>query len=151
MAPSSEHAGPRVVLIVDDDEGVRDALAELLAAPGRELLLARDGEEALALAHRAGRPCLVLLDWVMPRADGAAFLAGRDASGALAHVPVFVTSGTHRPEGDPRVQGVLGKPVDLDELRRAVAAACERHCDRAATCPYAPPAARGTGVSAGPG
>ena len=129
---------PRVILVVDDDDSVREALDAVLARPGRRIHAACDGEEALEVVERGVKPCLVLLDWVMPRVDGAAFLASRERSPALRDVPVFVTSATHVSTDDARVQAVLPKPIELDRLLSAVAATCEDHCARRADCPFHP-------------
>src|SRR5690348_4643540 len=61
------------VLIVDDDEEVRTLLADLLSSTGYLVRLACDGQEALSvLRHERG--WVILLDWNMPRLDGAGVL-----------------------------------------------------------------------------
>ena len=131
MAPE-----PRVILVVDDDDAVREALDAVLARPGRVIHVARDGDEAMRVVESGVRPCLILLDWVMPRADGAAFLGARERSPEIRDVPVFVTSATHVTSDDRRIQAVLPKPVELDRLLCTVAGTCEAHCARREHCPW---------------
>ena len=113
-----------LVLIVDDDEDVRESLKEAVELIGREVETAPDGAAALeALAHLV-RPCLILLDLVMPRMDGWRFLAKLRADAQLADIPVVVVSahaGTHPPEG---ADGLLSKPLDLGDLSQTVLAHC---------------------------
>src|SRR5437868_10799700 len=62
------------VLVVDDEEAVRDMLRRMLEARGHEVALAFDGPTALA-AYLGQRPDVVLLDLLMPEEDGLAVLA----------------------------------------------------------------------------
>jgi CheY-like chemotaxis protein len=127
---------PRVILVVDDDVATAEALSQVLARAGRHVLVAHDGEEARRLVEGGVRPCLILLDWVMPRVDGPAFLGWREGSPEVGDVPVFVTSGTHVPEHDVRIQAVLPKPIGLEDLLAAVRSTCTSHCPRLSQCPF---------------
>ena len=80
------------VLVVEDDDRSRFALAELLAPLGEEVLLARDGGEAIALS-REHEPAVVLLDVALPGIDGfeTARLLKLDAG--TRHLPIiFLTA-----------------------------------------------------------
>jgi len=57
------------VLVVDDDAGIRETMADILALEGYEVTLAADGEEAIAIAQRE-RFDVALLDIRMPKMDG---------------------------------------------------------------------------------
>jgi two-component system OmpR family response regulator len=61
--------GPPLVLVADDEEDIVELLAVDLQAEGYEVVLARDGEEAVRLAHQH-RPDIALIDVVMPKLDG---------------------------------------------------------------------------------
>ena len=111
------------VLVVDDDEDVRQALGDVVGLTGRRAVTAEHGLAALA-ALASVRPCLILLDLVMPRMDGWQLLAAIRRDAALAAIPVVVVSahaGNHLPAG---ANGLLRKPVDLYELRRAMVEHC---------------------------
>lgn len=109
------HAGARgTVLVVEDDERIRETLTELLEIEGYAVSAAANGQEALdRLEH--GRPDLILLDMLMPTMDGAEFLAAMRHDDALASIPVTVLSASRY---DPALHDApcLRKPVDLDEL-----------------------------------
>jgi two-component system, OmpR family, alkaline phosphatase synthesis response regulator PhoP len=107
------------VLVVDDESIIRTFLAEGLSDAGYQVLIARDGAEALDSVHRF-HPDAVLLDLLMPVMDGWAFLRERRVQPALAAVPVVVFSAAGR-EGlhdasALRATAVLPKPLNLDVL-----------------------------------
>lgn len=113
------------ILVVDDDLGIRQSLAELLAAEGCAVETAGDGEEALeALASK--RFDLVLSDVVMPRMDGyELFTTVRQRYPSL---PILMMTAFHYDRDHvikrSRMEGLDGvifkKPVDPDRLRDAL-------------------------------
>jgi CheY-like chemotaxis protein len=117
----------RTILVVDDDDDIRDSLRAVLCDEGFQVELASDGLEALAFLHHHPRPCLILLDWMMPRCDGASFLSEREKDPALAGIPVILFSALTGLDADARrlaVAEYLKKPVDLDILIDTI----ERYC-----------------------
>jgi CheY-like chemotaxis protein len=82
------------ILIVDDDREVRDTLQNILTVEGYQVVSAANGLEALELLDDGYRPCIILLDLMMPIIDGWQFLAERAASPALATIPVLVITAT---------------------------------------------------------
>ncbi len=85
--------GTGALLLVDDDERVREALVALLEAQGYPVVGAANGREALdVLRVRGLRPGLILLDLMMPVMDGWQFRAAQLADAELATVPVVVFS-----------------------------------------------------------
>jgi diguanylate cyclase (GGDEF)-like protein len=117
-------AGPRPrVLVVDDEEDARAALAEVLS-PECEVLTAADGEEAVHIA-RQQRLDLVLMDLFMPRLDGLQALQRIRADSGTGDVPVIFVSA----RGDDTVKAraldlgavdYLQKPFSERELRARV-------------------------------
>jgi CheY-like chemotaxis protein len=113
------------VLIVDDERGVAEALAEAIRREGHEVDIADNGAEALdRLAAR--RYDLIVSDTKMPVLDGESFyreLAQRYP--ALRERIVFLTGDVLSREKRAFLEGTgapyLTKPCDLDELRRIVA------------------------------
>lgn len=109
------------VLVVDDDESIRELVALVLEDAGYAVATARNGLEALAQVP-AFEPDLVLLDLNMPVLDGWQTRArlGED----LPQLPVvFMTAGHHPPTEAARhaAAGSLPKPFDLDQLLTLVA------------------------------
>ncbi|HEY6029188.1 MAG TPA: response regulator, partial [Gaiellaceae bacterium] len=80
------------VLVVEDDDRSRFALAELLAPLGEEVLLARDGGEAIALS-REHEPAVVLLDVALPGIDGFETARLLKLDEGTRHLPIiFLTA-----------------------------------------------------------
>jgi len=105
------------VLVVDDDDTIRNFVRLSLEDEGYEVLTARDGSEALALAQQH-HPSVILLDMRMPGMDGWTFSRAYDDT-PFPHAPVIVMTA----EGDARARsfainanGCLSKPFDLEEL-----------------------------------
>ena len=99
----------------------------MLVDEGLAVHAAPNGKEALDWLRLHGsngsRPCVVLLDLMMPVMDGRAFLAARNADSALSTIPVLVITadaGSGDLTGAPGVRGVLRKPLDLDRLLEAI-------------------------------
>jgi CheY-like chemotaxis protein len=119
---------PLLVLVADDDEDLREALAQILVSDGLRVVLAADGQHALDQLAQGVAPCAILLDWMMPRVNGEAFLRARATSTFLSAMPVFVISATHLPEADHRIQGFLAKPFDVVDLLPMLRGVCGEHC-----------------------
>jgi len=114
------------VLLVDDDELLRDLLALRLEVEGHEIITADDG--AAALATLRGMRCdLVVLDIMMPVMDGLRFLRTLRAEIADPPPVVVLSAAGHgaleRELLAAGARGVVRKPVDPSELARHVAAA----------------------------
>jgi len=107
------------ILVIDDDEAIRESL-DLALSPRFEVLLARDGREALALLARGERVDLVLLDLMMPGMDGATFLTEARARGHRFPTLVISADQQHQAIAASLGAASLGKPFDLDTLDDAV-------------------------------
>lgn len=115
---SGDAPAPRTILVVDDDDGVRESVAELLATTGHVVLRASDGREARAVLRRQTVDVLVL-DLRMPGADGFSVLDELDSVSPI----VVVHTATSTPFGSAakrslaaKVFRVLEKPVRPLEL-----------------------------------
>lgn len=111
--------GQSIVLVVDDEDSIRQFLRSALESEGFGVLTAGDGEEALSLcAHTL--PDLILLDLMMPRLDGLGFLHEfRRRFGSDADRPVYIMSAVRTATEHARAAGVAGvfvKPFDLNDL-----------------------------------
>jgi CheY-like chemotaxis protein len=81
----------RRILIVDDEEGFRDGMADLLEMEGYLTAVARDAIEAVRMVPEF-RPEVILLDLRMPLLDGEGFLRGMSGVPATKTVPVVLIS-----------------------------------------------------------
>ena len=82
----------QTILVVEDTPIVREPLARLLRLEGYEVLCAGNGVEALVALK--GRPIdLVLLDVMMPKMNGVAFVEGVRANDRWKHLPIIAITG----------------------------------------------------------
>jgi CheY-like chemotaxis protein len=118
----------RVVLVVDDDPGIREALADLLGEEGYHVVTAMNGVEALDKLREPSlaRPCVILLDLMMPHMNGHQFFAEQQQDRELASIPIVVISadGAVRQKAAQFGGEFLSKPVRIERVLEAV----ERHC-----------------------
>lgn len=120
-----------VVLVVEDDPDIRATLCEALEDHGYSPVGAGNGVEALDYLRSEGeRPCLILLDLMMPVMDGQAFRTEQRADTALADIPVVVISAYRDVEKQAAelATDYLSKPVRLEVLLETA----RKHCDAAA-------------------
>jgi CheY-like chemotaxis protein len=125
---ADEHFPHRgVVMIIEDDEGIRAALGQALVEEGYEVVTADNGHQALDLLQTGPLPSLILLDLMMPVMDGRAFLEARAADPRLADIPVIILTADTRATQDAatlNAQAILAKPLSLQSLLETVAAFC---------------------------
>lgn len=111
---------PSMVLIVDDDADIRDAMMLVLGGSGYHVVTAANGADALrVLAESHRRPCVILLDLMMPVMDGQQFREAQLRDPALASIPVVVVSGdanVKKRAAELGVDGYLMKPIALERL-----------------------------------
>lgn len=108
-----------LVLIVDDEQDVRDVVAGLLQKRGYDTATASNGREALAQLRAGLRPGLILLDLHMPVMDGEEFCEECARNPALADIPIVVISSdtaTAAKVAATHARGHLPKPVPFDRL-----------------------------------
>lgn len=103
------------VMIVDDEESIRLLLEEFLLLEGYTTLSASNGKEALELLRKSSRPCLILLDMMMPVMNGRDFLDALLSDEQLSSIPVLFVSAFENIDTKGSV-GVMKKPVDINKL-----------------------------------
>ncbi|PYQ30947.1 MAG: two-component system response regulator [Acidobacteria bacterium] len=113
------------VLVVEDDSNARQTISIALERKGLRVMVAEDGVEAMrVLALR--RFCVLLLDLVLPKADGYAVIAYVKAN--MPEVPVIVMTSLSADElsGLDRsiVKNVLFKPLPMEEMADRVQGVC---------------------------
>lgn len=119
---TSAHRGN--VLIVEDDEDIRAAMAELLESEGFEVSVASNGQEGLEVLGQMSLPCVVLLDLMMPVMNGEDFLRHMRQDPTFNVVPVIIVTASGRAPL-PGTQGFLKKPFEMNELFATVSAHCQ--------------------------
>jgi chemosensory pili system protein ChpA (sensor histidine kinase/response regulator) len=107
------------ILVVEDDDDIREVVEEILSSEGYRVEVAKDGIDALGKLDGDTRPLLILLDMMMPRMDGETFLRALRARPPLADAPVVVISGNAAARERAHAlhaAACLVKPFELDEL-----------------------------------
>ena len=119
----------RSVLIVEDDNDIREIMVELVAHHGYEPRAARGGQEALDLLNngQCDEPCLILLDWALPLMSGKEFLEMRRATDVIVPIPVIIISGTPPGALPLGATKILRKPFDMESLFKDI----DEYCDEA--------------------
>lgn len=137
----SELTQIRRVLVLDDDEVMRDLLQALLEMQGYEVVLACSGAEALDLIRSAGRFDLVLTDLHMPELEGEQ-LARTLRSALNARTLLIGMSGSLALKAErDALDAFVPKPFDLTQLEQAMKTAQDRRAAVAHEEPASGPAA----------
>jgi signal transduction histidine kinase len=107
----------RTVLIIDDEQDIREIFETVLRYDGYDVLSASDGEQAMDLLRRGARPDAILLDLMMPQMDGWQFRVAQRQDPALASIPVIAVSADRTAKAAAiDANAYLAKPVDVNAL-----------------------------------
>ncbi len=115
-------SGRKRVLIVEDDDAIRQLVSDLLSEAGYEVQTATGGKEGLDRAKKTP-PDLILLDRVMPEGDGTTF-ATTYARTRGKRAPIVALCAARDVEGWARAIGAVAhvvKPFDIEDLLDTVA------------------------------
>ena len=117
------------VLLVEDDDDIREVIQDALERRGYLITAVEDGREALDHLEAAPvKPSLILLDMTMPTMSGWEFLQEQAKHPSIAGIPVVVLSAVANLEKQAESKewaGILTKPVSLEKLLSTVAQFCE--------------------------
>jgi CheY-like chemotaxis protein len=114
------------ILVVEDDTDSRVMLATVLTLQNYRVVTAANGEEGIAMA-RQHRPCIILLDLMMPVMDGEEFRAAQLDDPEIRDIPVVLVTAAH--DGSSRAQSMgalccIKKPLSLKEVTAHVTTYC---------------------------
>jgi DNA-binding response OmpR family regulator len=116
------------ILIVEDDEPIRQSMKELLEDEGYHVSCAHNGQVALeSLLADKNLPDLILLDLMMPVKDGKQFCLDQAACHWIAQIPVVIMSASSNIKIEtmpPQVKGLIEKPADIDQIIKTI----KEHC-----------------------
>jgi CheY-like chemotaxis protein len=113
------------ILVVEDNDDVREMMAVTLELEGHDVSTAVNGRDALAKLHAGSKPCLILLDLMMPVMNGWEFQSALNRDPQLRDVPVVVVSAaTSEMMKKTGAAAYLPKPLDIDQLLDVVCDFC---------------------------
>jgi CheY-like chemotaxis protein len=118
-----------LILVVDDDEATRGIIEQRLRHQGFPTASAPSGQLALRMLHDGAKPCLILLDVMVPGETGWDFVERLLKNPALSSVPVALMSASPAAmQAYRRVRGdrtsILPKPLDVKKLVTLAAQHC---------------------------
>ena len=114
------------ILVVEDNDDVREMMSVTLELEGHEVVTAANGRQALDQLHRGAEPCMILLDLMMPVMNGWQFQEEVSKDPRLAEIPLVVVSAMPGEGGEPLpAAAVLAKPIDIDKLLDVVCEFCD--------------------------
>jgi two-component system, sensor histidine kinase and response regulator len=118
---------PATILVVDDDQDTRDFLATFFQQSGYQVVVAGNGQEALAQASEA-RPDVILLDIVMPDMDGYQVCRLLKDKAITKYIPVVLITVLRKPDDELRgfeagAHDYISKPYNKAELSARITAA----------------------------
>lgn len=111
------------ILVVEDDNSIRELLVELLQSEGYEVAAAVNGLEGIKYLQANGNPDLILIDLMMPIMDGYTFRTEQMKNTEWSKVPVVVMSAEANAKEKMKNFGItafLSKPVELDTILKTV-------------------------------
>ena len=113
------------ILVVDDDDDIRETLVGLLEDEGYQVSAYPTGRDALDALQAGMAPRVILLDLMMPVMDGAEFRRAQLADPALAGIPVvLITAAGLEPIKRSDYSDVLRKPLKIDRVLAVIAEYC---------------------------
>ena len=127
---SGKRRRARVVLVVEDDDGCRDEVRQILESADYVVLEAADGEQALRLllSDRTPEPMVIMLDIWLPGMTGPELLRLLRSNERLARIPVILTSASHAFADYVRINateaGWMPKPFDSETLLAEIGKRC---------------------------
>jgi CheY-like chemotaxis protein len=125
MGVTASAVGERLVMVVDDDDDIRETLTSLLEDEGYQVAGFATGRDALDALQGGLRPRVILLDLMMPVMDGVEFRRAQLADAALASIPVIlITAAGLEPIQRADWSEVLRKPLKVDRVLAVIAEHC---------------------------
>lgn len=110
----------KTILVVEDDEGIRETMRDVLESEGYSVVTAVNGYDGLIKLREFPRPSLVLLDMMMPVMNGREMLDIVLADVRLAPTPVFFVSAIASEVNSRGAAAFMKKPIDINVLYQLI-------------------------------
>jgi CheY-like chemotaxis protein len=125
MGDTANAVGKPLIMVVDDDDDIRETLVGLLEDEGYPVKAFPTGRDALDALLAGLEPRVILLDLMMPVMDGAEFRRAQLADPKLAPIPVIlITAAGLEPIKRSDYSEVLRKPLKIDRVLASIASYC---------------------------
>ncbi len=113
----------KTILIVEDDESLREIYSIFLELENYKVLTANNGKVALDLLQSLPRtllPDCIILDLMMPVMDGNGLLRAMGSNPVLFNIPVIICSAFGKLEVSKQIFQIINKPLKLDDLKENI-------------------------------
>ena len=123
---------PKRILVIEDNNDIRESVSRVLGAIGYTVIMARDGLEGLQIAQTE-HPDLVLTDLMLPRLSGYEICSMLKHDARYRQIPVLIWSATKMENEDAELakecgaDGYLLKTLTINEIVQAIEAALLKH------------------------
>lgn len=114
----------KTILIVEDDDSIRETLQTVLELEGHDVLTAENGQVGIDMLANRPVPCLILLDLMMPVMNGWEFASVLEKDKKFADIPIVIVSAYSDKAININSKAILKKPVDINELCQTVKKWC---------------------------
>ena len=115
------------ILVIEDDNSIRELLVELLESEGYTVTSAINGLDGLKKLEKGSLPNLILIDLMMPVMDGYSFRIEQLKSDIWSNIPTVVMSAEATAKEKMKnfnITAFLSKPVELETILKTVADYC---------------------------
>ena len=108
----------RTILLVEDDQTIRESLSDFLEIEGYRVHRAAHGVQGLEILRTLKEPCIILLDLQMPVMSGEQMLEALqlERSPSFDRAKVLILTARGETFAHQRISGLIRKPLDLDDL-----------------------------------
>lgn len=124
MGNSDEALKKGNILVVEDDQSIRNTLKYILELEGFSVVLAENGKVGLEKLSKMTHPCLILLDLMMPVMNGWEFANNLKKNQVLLQIPIALVTAFDGDIGPLKNIPIIKKPIDLDLLLKMVNKYC---------------------------
>lgn len=113
-----------IALVIDDNSDIRLLIKQALEMEDYQIVQAENGKVAQQKLSDGLRPCVILLDLMMPVMDGKQFLEWKNKSASHSPIPVIIISALAEDDKLPGTTKYLRKPIDLRDMIETVQKIC---------------------------
>jgi CheY-like chemotaxis protein len=131
---TEQNAKCQSILVVEDDESIRETLRFAIAMEGYSVATASQGREALNVLAKMKEPCLILLDLMMPVMNGWEFVLELQKDMTLSMNPIVIVTAFAENADGIIAEDVIKKPVDLNRLFAVIYKYCRKESGENPPC-----------------
>ena len=109
----------RSIMIIEDEEDIREILKEFFEGEGYEVRTAVHGKDAFRILEEKGKPNMILVDLMMPVMSGEEFIEKKKLHPIFADIPTVIMSADHRTKAKAaalNIKWAISKPLELTSL-----------------------------------